>query len=102
MKKYKVLVRGQNFLLNLNGEDQRLGFYTTVFVEGENEEEAEERAIALLRDNQEFARSILNEKTDSPMMFVEEITELESFDGLHLSRTGFSFYREADKEANGA
>jgi len=39
----------------------RLGFYTTVFLEGENEEEAEERAIALLRDNQEFASSILNE-----------------------------------------
>ena len=102
MKKYKVLVRGENFLLNIDGEDQSLGFYTTVFLEGKDEGEAEESAIALIRDDQEFGRSVLNEKSDSPRMFVEEIAEVESFEGLTLQRTGFSFYPETDKEAKGA
>jgi hypothetical protein len=35
---------------------------------------------------------MLNTESDSPMMFIEEIEELESFDGLTLPRTGFAFY----------
>ena len=94
MKKYKVLIRGENFLMNLDGRDQRLGFYTTAFVEGQDEGEAGERAIDLVRDDLEFRRSVLNEQSDSPMMFADEIHELESFDGLNLPRTGFAFFPE--------
>ncbi len=97
MKKYKVLIRGENFLLNRDGKDQKLGFYTTAFVEGQDEAEAEKQAIALVRGDQEFGKGVLNEKADSPMMFVEEIEELASFDGLYLPRSGFSFYSEEEK-----
>ena len=99
MKKYKVLVRGENFLINLEGEDQKSGFYTTAFVEGQDEEQAEQRAMALLRNDKEFRRSVLNEQSDPPMMFVDEIDELESFEGVNLPRTGFSFFPEEGKEA---
>jgi hypothetical protein len=94
MKKYKVLVRGENFLINLEGEDQKCGFYTTAFVEGKGEEQAEQRAMALLRNDKEFRRSVLNEQSDAPMMFVDEIDEVQSFEGLNLPRTGFSFFPE--------
>src|SRR5712691_11968950 len=102
MKKYKVLIRGENFLMNLDGEDHRLGFYTRAFVEGQDKEEAEQRAISLLRDDQEFRRSVLNEQSDSPMMFADEIHELESFEGLNLPRTGFAFFSEEGNEAEEA
>jgi hypothetical protein len=102
MKKYKVLVRGENFLINFEDKDQKLGFYTTVFVEGKDEEQAEQRAIALLRNDKEFRRSVLNEQSDAPMMFVDEIDELGSFDGVNLPRTGFSFFLEQGKKAVGA
>ena len=102
MKKYKVLVRGENFLMNVDGEDQKLGFYTTAFVEAQDEEEAEQRAIGLLRDDREFRRSVLNEQSDAPMMFADEMHEVESFEGLHLPRTGFSFFPEEGKEAEEA
>jgi hypothetical protein len=92
MKKYRLLIRGENFLINLEGTDQKFGFYTTAFVEGRDEEQAEQRAIELLRDDKEFRQSVLNDKSDTPMMFVEEIAELESFEGLNLPRTGFSFF----------
>jgi hypothetical protein len=44
MKKYKVLVRGENFLINLESEDQKFGFYTTAYVEGQDEEQAEPKS----------------------------------------------------------
>lgn len=44
MKKYKVLVRGENFLFNVDGKPGKLGFYTTRFVEAKNEDDAKEVA----------------------------------------------------------
>jgi hypothetical protein len=92
MKKYKTFVRGENFLINIDGKEQKLGFYTTVFVEAKDEEDAEQRSIQLLRDDKKLRESTLNKKSDSPTMCVEEIEELESFDGFKLSRVGFSFF----------
>lgn len=92
MKKYRVFVRGENFLMRIEEQDQKLGFYTTVFVEALNEESAELKATELLWNDQRLIGSMLNTESDSPMIFVEEIEELESFDGLNLPRTGFAFY----------
>ncbi len=100
-KKYKVLVRGDNFLLNLDGKNQKLGFYTTRFVEAQNEEDAEERAIVLLRDDSKLRSGVLNEQSDSPVMFAEEIVELKSFDGLKTPGTGFTFYPKENEESEG-
>ena len=74
MKKYKVLVRGANFLINLEGELKKFGFYTTVFVVGQDDEQAEQRAIALLRNDKEFRGSVLNESSDAPMMLSTKST----------------------------
>ena len=92
MKKYKVFVHGQNFLLNLDGKAEKVGFYTTRFVEAKDDHEAEMNAISTLRNDPSLREGVLNEKSDPPMLYVEEIAELDSFDGLTLPRTGFSFY----------
>ena len=98
MKKYKVFVCGQNFLLNLDGKVGKVGFYTTRFVEAQNDHEAEENAISTLRNDPTLRDGVLNEKSDAPMLFVEEIAELDSFDGLTLPGTGFSFYTGDEAE----
>ena len=94
MKKYRVFVRGENFLMNFDNKDQKVGFYTTVFIEADNEEAAELNAVDLLRHDPKLVSNVLNAKADSPMMFVDEIEELDSFEGLHLPRLGFSFFTE--------
>ena len=94
MKKYKIFARGQNFLFDVNGKPERLGFYTTRFVEAADEKAAEENAISILRDDPTLKQCTLNEKTDAPMLFVEEITEVDSFNGLNVPGAGFSFYPE--------
>ena len=78
--------------MRIEEQDQKFGFYTTVFVEALNEETAELKATELLWNDHRLIGSMLNTESDSPMIFVEEIEELESFDGLTLPRTGFSFY----------
>lgn len=98
MKRYKVFVRGENFLLNLDGENQKVGFYTTRFVEAENEEAAEYAVMDMLRDDPQLARSVLNESSDPPMMYADEVEELISFKGFPVPGTGFSFYPEEGKE----
>ena len=98
MKKYKVFVHGQNFLLNLDGKAEKVGFYTTRFVEANDDHEAEESAIATLRNDPTLRDGVLNEEFDSPMLYVEEIAELDSFDGLTLPGTGFSFYSGDEAE----
>jgi hypothetical protein len=96
MGKYKVLLRGQNFLLEMDGEAQKLGFYTTRFVEGNDRCTAEQKAISSLRDDPELRDIVRNESSDAPMLFVEQIDEIDSFAGLHLPGTGFSFYRDGE------
>ena len=98
MKKYKVFVRGENFLLNFDGVNQKFGFYTTRFVEAEDEEAAEYAVMDLLRGDPQLVRSVSNEDSDPPMMFAEEIEELESFKGFTVPGAGFTFYPAESKE----
>jgi hypothetical protein len=41
---------------------------------------------------------VLNEKTDALMLYVDEIAELDSFEGLTLPGTGLSFYTGDEAE----
>ena len=98
MKKYRVFVRGENFLVRGDERDQKLGFYTTVFVEALDEQSPEFKAMELLRTDQKLVNVTLNSKSNPPMMYMEEIEELETFEGLNLPRTGFAFFTAEDYE----
>jgi hypothetical protein len=93
-KKYKILVNGQNFLLEMDDSKTKMGFYTTIYLEASNPDEAEFAAADLLRVDAKLRPLALNAPNDPPAMLVEEIVELQSFDGCKLPRTGFTFYKE--------
>ena len=96
MRKFKVFVNGKNYWVKLDGERRRFGFCTTRFVEAAIPEEAEERAVQLLREDAELTSAILNEASDPPVLYVEEIVELVSFRGVEPPGTGRTWYREKD------
>ena len=96
MRKFKVFVNGKNYWVNLDGERRRFGFYTTRFVEAASPEEAEVRAVQLLREDAALTSVILNEASDPPVLYVEEIVELVSFRGVKRPGTGRAWYREKD------
>jgi len=45
MKKYEVFIRGENFLLNIDGNAGRSAFYTTRFVEAQMIRSGGERCV---------------------------------------------------------
>lgn len=100
MKKFRVFIRGENFLINLDGVEQKLGFYTTRYVEAHDEEAAEYLVMDMLRDDPKLAKGVLNDKADSPMMYAEEVEELASFEGRPFPGTGFAFYSEEESDPN--
>lgn len=92
MKKYRLYIKGSNFLLTSKGKLIKHGFYTTRYVEAETQENAEKAAIDLIR--LELAGNIANEKDNPPVMYVLEIVEMESFDGASVPGKGFTWYYE--------
>jgi len=94
MRKYRVLLQGHNFLCLVNGRQQRLGFYSHIFVEAPDKATAEQRAVEVLQQDAELQGKVLNGRDNPPSMSVEEIEALESFDGYTLPRTGLAFFPE--------
>ena len=97
---FRAVVNGRNFQLAwAEGEQEkqrikRMGFYTTVHVRARSENEAELRAMKLLRGDKALCKSVRNPGSDPPRMFLEKLEELSSFKGCRLPRTGFAFYSE--------
>lgn len=60
------------------------GFYTTRFVEPATPEKAEDFAVQLVREDADLRKAVVNEKSDPPMIYAEEIERLESFEGVKL------------------
>ena len=92
--RYRVLIRGENFLVNLDGRPHKLGFYTTRFVAAGNPATAERLAVELIR--QELRDMVLNPRDDNPMLYLDEIGEVASFDGFAVPGTGFAWFTEED------
>lgn len=90
LKKYRVMVEGANFLITFDNETAKYGFYTTRFLEAENEEDAEVNAMDILRE--ELADIVQNDLADSPVMFLAEIEELRSFADYPVPGTGFVWF----------
>jgi hypothetical protein len=84
------MIRGDNFFMQLDEEVKRLGFYTNRFVQASGAAEVEQLAVAQIRKDPKLG-SILNRPDDPPMLYVEEITEIEA-DSVPQSAQGFTFF----------
>lgn len=84
------MVEGANFLVSFDNESAKHGFFATRFIEAENAQDAENKVIELLRI--ELANLVENASSDSPVMFVEEIEEIGSFEGITVPSPGFVWF----------
>jgi len=94
MEKYRVIIRGQNVLTEVDGVRQRLGFYTNVFVEALSPADAQARAIELLRKDSALRDSASNAADNPVRLTADRVEQIESFDGVRLPRSGLVFYQE--------
>ena len=93
-QKFRVLLRGENFWMMFNETTTRVGFFTTRFLEAEDERDAELRAVDTLRRDAKPRGNVLNDPADPPLIFAEEIDELDSFDGVESMTPGLAFYKD--------
>jgi hypothetical protein len=96
---FGALINGRNFQLAWQTDQgrsfvRRTGFHTTVHVRARSASEAELRAMEALRRDKSLRASVRNTRTDPPTMFLKSLTELRSFRGRRVPRTGFAFYPE--------
>jgi hypothetical protein len=96
MAKYRVLVNGGNFLIDMDGRIAKYGFYIWRFVEADDPTGAEYAAVEMLRTTQKLREMVRNHRDDPPVMDVSEMVEVESFES-ELQGTGFVWYEENPK-----
>lgn len=91
-KKFKIVVEGQNYIVNLDEIPQRCGFFTTRFVEAENLSEAENIVRQLIRD--ELKEVLLNDRNNPPVISLDEVVEIVSFGDNDVPGFGFTWFKE--------
>ena len=94
LKGYKVLIEGRNLLVRIEGEKQKVGFYTTRIVEARNSSDAGKVAIDLILQNSLMKNELLNESNDAPIIDVDKVERIYDLDRLDEKPPGFSFYLE--------
>ncbi len=74
---YRCFIRGEHFPGECIGQKGVYGFYTTRWVEALNKEEAELRAVDLLREDRSLALPEGAAKPADARVYVEEIEEVD-------------------------
>lgn len=95
MKKFKFEITGENFLIKVDGAPQKCSLHATRFVEALSMAVAKQQAIDLIRF--QLKDTVLNEESDSPLFYLADIEELESYDERTDSGQGFDWYPEPVK-----
>lgn len=90
-RKFGVLIHGQNFLIDMDGQVAKRGFYTWRYVEAIDPDTAVQKAVAAFREEPELRNTVQNTEDDRPFLDVDQLTELEPAADLPPS-TGFIWY----------
>ena len=93
MKHYQVSLHGETFWLEMEGKPSRMGFFTNRLVVAYDEEDAENKAVQMLREDPKL-KGKLNDSSDPPMIYCEGITVIDAFDPSTVVQHGYSFYPE--------
>jgi hypothetical protein len=94
MSAYRVMINGQNFLVEMDGRLAKYGFFTARIVESPDPIAAEYAAVQMIRETQRLRDLVRNEPGDPPVMHVTSIVELESGDEIEDREPGFVWYEE--------
>lgn len=87
-------MNGQNFLIRLaDAKPKKMGFYRSVFVEASDPLQAELLAVEAVRDSN-LTDIVVETVDDPPVIYLEEIYELEEDDELPESAEEHGFYLE--------
>ena len=90
---FKVFVNGENYEMNVGGQLQLVGFFTTRFVEANSREEAERLALTSIE------RDLPKDVPSNSALKIASVEVIEI--GAELPQdTGFSFYLMEDSSGS--
>lgn len=95
MNYFRVLIHGQNFQIEQDGQIRTQGFFATRFVEAKDHDEAESLAVATLRDLESLREKVRNPEQDRPELVIEETQPLDSLDGISQLQPNLAWYDPA-------
>jgi len=95
MPTYEVELNGRNFWLEVDGVPRRMGFYALRYVAASTPEDAVQAAVKAIRRHESLA-NVLNERSDPPKVFAEDIIELSEDPESEEMESDLSFYPEDD------
>jgi hypothetical protein len=93
-KKYSVIVRGENFILKIDGKTNTYGFVTTRNVRAFSVDDARDLAISLVENDYDL-QILMDDKQSHvkpPTLYVEEMYHLSWWE--KLGGKGFTFFIE--------
>jgi len=96
MPKYVAQIEGRNFLINVDGQIGKQGFFTFRYVEAADPAAAELMAVQKVRETEDLRGLVQNAADDPPVMELVSLTEVESFDGLERAE-GLILYSETPR-----
>jgi hypothetical protein len=103
MPRYRVIIHGQNFRLNVEGKWEKMGFFTPRFVDAPDPLLAEHTALEEFRQSTKYRALMdgaLNASDDPPVLCGEGIEEVEPGAGIGQPLTGLALYTESDDESS--
>ena len=78
MKKFAVCIKGKNFLVEIDDESKKHGFYAARYLEAKDTSDALDKAMKLVRS--ELKKEVLNDESDSPIMSLEDLYQVDFFE----------------------
>ena len=94
MPRYRVIIHGQNFRLNLDGKWEKMGFYTPRLADASDSLLAEHTALEEFRQSTKYRalmEETLNSDVDPPTLGGEDVEEVPPGQGMARGPTGLAF-----------
>ncbi|WP_017446132.1 hypothetical protein [Gayadomonas joobiniege] len=95
MSYFQVMLEGENFFIEFDGKEELLGFTTTRWVKASNEEQAELKAVELIKNDTHLQNLLRNPENElpSPMIYLSEMCKVNWFTYVRRKPgAGYSFY----------
>jgi len=96
MPLYRIIIEGRNLLMNVDGQQDKYGFYTTRWIRAAEPNNAKQKATALVAS--ELIAYKLNGVDDPVTLTVVEVGKMRW--PFHRRGSGFSFFPETAEGAN--
>ena len=88
------MLSGSNFQIDRGAGLENCGFITTRFVEAADPQEAELAAVASVRRREDIKPMLRNPANNPPLLDLEEIEQIDSFEGIENLEQGLIWYKE--------